>query len=67
MLVSTPLRAFGGSLKIRKSKRWLKLFLKPPVEHMFDYIKPTIKHHPEEIILHLGTNELKKSDSRQVA
>ena len=37
------------------------------VEDMFDYIKPTIKHHPEEIILHVRTNDLKNSDSRKVA
>ena len=36
-------------------------------EDVFDYIKPTIKHHPEEIILHVGTNHLKNSESAKVA
>ncbi|PFX15651.1 hypothetical protein AWC38_SpisGene20126 [Stylophora pistillata] len=34
---------------------------------MFDYSKPTMKYRPEEIILHMGTNDLKSSDSRKVA
>ena len=37
------------------------------VEDRFNYIKPTMKHHPEEIVLHVGTNHLKNSDSRKVA
>ena len=43
MKVKTVVRAFSGA----------------SVEDMFDYIKPSIKHHPEEIILHVGTNYLK--------
>ena len=45
----------------------VKAFPGATVEDMFDYIKPTIKHHPEEIILHVGTNDLKNSDARKVA
>ena len=45
----------------------VKAFPGATVENMFDYIKPTIKHHPEEIILHVGTNDLKNSDARKVA
>ena len=50
-----------------KVKTVVKAFPGASVEDMFDYIKPTIKHHPEEIILHVGTNDLKNSDSRKVA
>ena len=50
-----------------KVKTVVKAFPRASVEDMFDYIKPTIKHHPEEIILHVGTNDLKNSDSRKVA
>ena len=50
-----------------KVKTVVKAFPGASVEDMFDYIKPTIKHHPEEIILHVGTNDLKNSDSRMVA
>ena len=50
-----------------KVKTVVKAFPGASVEDMFDYIKPTIKDHPEEIILHVGTNDLKNSDSRKVA
>ena len=62
--------SFEGFWRVSKDKKVktvVKAIPEASVEHMFDYIKPTIKHHPEEIILHLGTNDLKKSDSRQVA
>ena len=45
----------------------VKAFPGASVEDMFDYIKPTTKHHPEEIILRVGTNDLKDSDFRKVA
>ena len=50
-----------------KVKTVVKASPRASVEDMFDYIKPTIKHHPEEIILHVGTNDLKNSDSRKNA
>ena len=50
-----------------KVKTLVKAFPGASFEDMFDYIKPTIKHHPEEIILHVRTNDLKNSDSRKVA
>ena len=56
--------------KVSNSKRIktvVKAFPGASVEDMFDYIKPTIKRHPEEIVLHVGTNDLKNSDSRKVA
>ena len=45
----------------------VKAFHRASVEDVFDYIKPTMKHHPEEITLHVGTNNLKNSDFRKVA
>ena len=50
-----------------KVKTVVKAFPGASFEDMFDYIKPTIKHHPEETILHVRTNDLKNSDSRKVA
>ena len=50
-----------------KVKTVVKAFPGASVEDMLDYVKPTIKYHPEEIILHVGTNDLKPSDSRKVA
>ena len=48
-------------------KTVVKAFAGASFENVFDYIKPTIKHYPEEIILHMGTNNLKNLDSRKVA
>ena len=53
--------------KATKVKTVVKAFPGASVEDMFDYVKPTTKHRPEEIILHVGTNDLKNSDSRKVA
>ena len=50
-----------------KVKTVVKAFPGASVEDMLDYVKPTIKYHPEEIILRVGTNDLKPSDSRKVA
>ena len=53
--------------KATKVKTVVKAFPGASVEDMFDYTNPTVKHRPEEIILHVGTNDLKNSDSRKVA
>ena len=37
------------------------------VNDMFDYIQPPIRQHPEHIVLHVGTNDLKNSNPRKVA
>ena len=44
----------------------VKAFPGASAEDVFGYSKPTIKHHREEIILHVGTNDLKNSDSWRV-
>lgn len=52
----------------KKTRTVVKSFPGATVEDMFDYIKPTIKHQPEEIIVHVGTNDIKNSGSpRSVA
>ena len=45
----------------------MKSFSGASVNDMFDYIQPTIRQHPEHIILHVGTNDLKNSIPRKVA
>ena len=55
----------GGSTGT-KVKTVVKALPEASVEDMFDHIKPTIKHHPEEIILRVGTDDLKNSDFRKV-
>ena len=34
---------------------------------MFHYAKPTVNQHPDEVIIHVGTNDLKSLAPRQVA
>ena len=34
---------------------------------MADYIKPILQKKPEELVLHVGTNDLTTSEPRQVA
>ena len=38
----------------------LKSFPGANTEDMWEYIKPTIKRKPDNVILHVGTNDLKK-------
>lgn len=45
----------------------MKSFSGASANDMFDYIQPTIRQHPEHIILHVGTNDFKNSNSRKVA
>ena len=45
----------------------VKSFSGASVNDMFDYIQPTIRQHPEHIILHVGTKNLKNSNPRKVA
>lgn len=37
------------------------------IEDMADYIKPILRKKPEELVLHVGTNDLTTSEPRQVA
>ena len=38
----------------------VKTFLGAHVEDMSHYVKPTLTTNPAEVILHIGTNDLKK-------
>ena len=51
----------------KRVKTVVKSFSEASVNDMFDYIQPTIRQHPEHIILHVGTNDLKNSNPRKVA
>ena len=51
----------------KRVKTVVKSFSGASVNDMFDYIQTTIRQHPEHIILHVGTNDLKYSNPRKVA
>ena len=36
------------------------------VEDMFDYVKPILKHKPDYVVLHVGTNSAKDMTSRNI-
>ena len=46
---------------------YVKAFLGATVEDMSDYIMPSPRRKPEEVILHVGTNNLKFSEPRKIA
>ena len=37
------------------------------IKDMCDFIKPILRKKPEKVILHLGTNNLRKGDAKSVA
>ena len=45
----------------------VKAFPGAKVEDMFHYIKPTLNQQPDEIILHVGTNDIKHLAPRAIA
>ena len=45
----------------------MKSFHEATIEDMESYAVPTIRAQPDEIILHIGTNDLQKSTARQIA
>ena len=36
------------------------------ISDMFDYLKPLFKNNPESVIIHIGTNDSRKSSSREL-
>ena len=46
---------------------YLKAFPGATVEDMSDYIIPSLRRKPEEVILHVGTNNLESSEPRGIA
>ena len=50
-----------------QSLTYVKAFPGATVEDMSDYIMPSLRRKPEEVILHVGTNNLKSSEPREIA
>ena len=47
----------------RGEKIYVKTFPGATTDCMKDYVKPSIKHNPDFVILHTGTNDLKSTKS----
>ena len=50
-----------------KGLTYVKAFPGATVEDMSDYIMPSLRRKPEEVILHVSTNNLKFSEPRKIA
>ena len=50
-----------------KVRSVVKSFSGSKVDHVFQYMKPTLELKPDKIILHVGTNDLKYSSPEYVA
>ena len=50
-----------------QSLTYVKAFPGATVEDMSDYIMPSLRRKPEEVILHVGTNNLRFSEPREIA
>lgn len=52
----------GWRMSNNSNRISVKSFSGAKVEDMFHYIKPTLSHSPDKIILHIGTNNLKSDN-----
>lgn len=57
----------GWRMSNKLSRVSVKAFPGSTTKDMTDYIKPSIKHHPNHLILHVGTNDLKKDEPQEIA
>ena len=69
-IVGDSMLKYINSGRLRKSLNQnllIKTFPGAKVANMQHYVKPTMAHAPECLILHVGTNDLKESSSRQIS
>ena len=57
----------GWNLSTENRHVSIKSFSGARVEDMEDYLKPRIRKEPDELILHMGTNNIRDDDPREVA
>ena len=50
-----------------KNRTSVKSFPGASVADCYDYFKPPLKNQPEEVIVHVGTNDLKTKSARETA
>ena len=64
--VSVISRIEGWRLNNETTRVSVKFFSGAKVEHMSHYIKPTLNHAPDEMIIHIGTNNLRKDTPEEI-
>ena len=57
----------GWELSTGQQNVSVKSFSGATVDDMTDFLKPTSRKHPDKLIIHVGTNDLRKSDPKTVA
>jgi len=55
----------GHLLSTRKETVVVKTFSGATTKQMFDYVKPTLEMKPDQLLIHVGTNDLKKSENNE--
>ena len=56
-----------SNLLSHQSSTYVKTFPGATVEDMSDYVMPSLRRKPTEVILHVGTNDIKTSEPREIA
>ena len=57
----------GWELSTGQQNVSVKSFSGATVDDMSDFLKPTLRKHPDKLIIHVGTNDIRKSDPKIVA
>ena len=57
----------GWSLSTNDRHVAVKSFSGARIEYVEDYLKPSLRKEPDEIILHIGTNNIRDESARDVA
>ncbi len=57
----------GWELSTGQQNVSVKSFSGATVDDMCDFLKPTLRKHPDKLIIHAGTNDIRKSDPGTVA
>ena len=57
----------GWELSTGRQNVSVKSFSGATVDDMSDFLKPTIRKHPDKLVIHAGTNDIRKSDPKTVA
>ena len=55
----------GHLLSTKKETVVVKTFSGATIQQMYDYVNPTLEMEPDQIIIHVGTNNLKKREDNQ--
>ena len=55
----------GHLLSTKKENVVVKSFAGATTSQMYDYAKPTLEMNPDQLIIHVGTNDLRKTEDNQ--